>query len=87
VTPAARRLAPYFALCFLAQIWPLAAVANRIEPRLLGLPFLFFWYVLWVLLIFVGVLLLYLLREPDRGDPEAPPGPGEPGASEVGASG
>lgn len=50
---------PYFALCFLAQIWPLAGVANRIEPRILGLPFFLSWYVIWVFLIFLGLLVLY----------------------------
>jgi len=59
---------PYFALCFLAQIWPLASAANRIEPRILGLPFFLFWYVLWVLLIFVGVLLLYRGSLGDRAE-------------------
>jgi len=50
---------PYFGLCFLAQIWPLAGAANRIEPQIAGLPFFLSWYVIWVLLIFVGLLLLY----------------------------
>jgi hypothetical protein len=49
----------YFLVCTLAMIWPGAVVANRIEPIILGLPFFFFWYVLWVFLVFVGTLILY----------------------------
>jgi hypothetical protein len=49
----------YFAVCFLAQIWPLAGVANRIEPFVLGLPFFFFWYIAWALVIFLGFVITY----------------------------
>lgn len=52
----------YFLVCTLAMIWPGAVVANRIEPMILGLPFLFFWYVAWVFLVFVGTLILYRLE-------------------------
>lgn len=52
----------YFLVCTLAMIWPGAVVANRIEPIILGLPFLFFWYVAWVFLVFVGTLILYRLE-------------------------
>lgn len=62
MTPITRRLVPWFALCFLAQIWPLASLANRVEPRILGLPFFLFWYVAWVLLIFLGIVVLYVGR-------------------------
>lgn len=50
----------HFILCTLAMIWPGALFANRIEPTVLGLPFLFFWYVLWMLILFVGMWLAYL---------------------------
>lgn len=50
----------YFTLCILAFIWPLATVANSIEPKVAGLPFLFVWFLIWVGLIFVGGLVMYL---------------------------
>lgn len=52
----------YFLVCTLAMIWPGAVIANRIEPMILGLPFLFFWYVFWVFAVFVGTLILYRLE-------------------------
>ena len=52
----------YFFICTLAMIWPGAVIANRIEPMILGLPFLFFWYVAWVFMVFLGTLILYRLE-------------------------
>lgn len=52
----------YFLICVLAMIWPGAVIANRIEPFVLGLPFFFFWYVLWVFVVFVGTFILYRLE-------------------------
>lgn len=52
----------YFLICTLAMIWPGAAIANRIEPMILGLPFFFFWYVTWVFMVFVGTVILYRLE-------------------------
>lgn len=52
----------YFLVCTIAMIWPGAVVANRVEPMVLGLPFFFFWYVLWVFMVFVGALILYRLE-------------------------
>ncbi len=53
----------YLLLCFLAQIWPIATLANRIEPRVMGLPFLFAWYVGGVFAVFAGLLLLYIIEK------------------------
>lgn len=53
-------LTVHFTLCTLAMIWPGALIANRIEPTVFGLPFLFFWYILWMLILFVGMWLAYL---------------------------
>lgn len=50
----------YFVVCFAANVWPLATYANRIEPMVFGLPFFFFWGVMWVVLVFFGVLGMYL---------------------------
>jgi len=50
----------YFTLCLMAFIWPIAGIANKIEPTIGGLPFFFAWYILWVLLIFGGSVVMYL---------------------------
>ena len=41
---------PYHALAFLPMLGLLGGVwfANRVEPYVLGLPFLLFWIVMWV---------------------------------------
>lgn len=57
----------YFLVCTLAMIWPGAVVANRVEPIILGLPFLFFWYVAWVFMVFVGCVILYRLEYGGKG--------------------
>ena len=48
-SPAAR-LRPYHVLALLPALGLLGGVtfANRVEPYVLGLPFLLFWVVLWV---------------------------------------
>lgn len=66
----------YFGACLLAQVWPSAAWANRVEPRVMGLPFLFFWYVAGILAVFAGLLVLYLLERAEAaGDLHAEAGP------------
>lgn len=52
----------YYLVCVLAVTWPGALVANRVEPMILGLPFFFFWYVAWALMMFAGMLALYRLE-------------------------
>lgn len=46
-------------LIFLPTIFPLFAIANRVEPIILGLPFSFFWVVLWIVIAFSALLVLY----------------------------
>jgi hypothetical protein len=46
----------------LAQ-WPALALANRIEPRILGMPFLYAWL---LLLYLVAIFLLVRAAWPDR---------------------
>jgi hypothetical protein len=58
----------YFVLCFLALMWPIAGLANRVEPYVLGMPFFFFWYVLWAFLVFVGCLVTYRWEYGDGGE-------------------
>lgn len=52
-------------LAFLPTIFPVFAVANRVEPFVFGLPFSFFWVVAWILLVFSLLLVMYLI-DPDR---------------------
>ncbi|MDW5378501.1 DUF3311 domain-containing protein [Halomonas sp. HP20-15] len=56
----------HFVLCTLAMIWPGALIANRIEPTVFGLPFLFFWYILWMLVLFAGLWTAYRVRHGGR---------------------
>lgn len=46
-------------LVFLPTIFPVFAVANRVDPIILGLPFAFFWVVLWIAIAFSALLVLY----------------------------
>ena len=52
-------------LAFLPTIFPIFSFANRVEPFVFGLPFVFFWVVLWILVVFSLLLLMYLM-DPDR---------------------
>lgn len=58
----------YFLVCFVANVWPVASIANRIEPFILGLPFFIFWTVLWSLLIFAGIVALYVSEQTRETD-------------------
>jgi len=78
-------LAALPAVCMLGG----APFANRVEPYVLGLPFLLFWIVLWVVLTSGVMALVYTLdaaagraAEPPgvARDDVARPGPGEEGA-------
>ncbi len=51
----------FFIICFLFQVFPLAEIANRPTPIVLGMPFLMFWIVMWIMIEFVGVIILYYL--------------------------
>lgn len=53
----ARILAAVFYACFLAAVtWPGMIPFNRARPFVLGLPFSFFWVVLWIV---AGGLVLF----------------------------
>jgi len=48
----------FVAVCLAALVWPVYAWAGeRIEPRVLGLPFALTWNVGWVVASFVALLL------------------------------
>ncbi|MCH2113842.1 MAG: hypothetical protein MK171_02865 [Pirellulales bacterium] len=49
----------YFALLLAGFLWPGMLIANRVEPFVLGLPFLMFWFVLLIVIQAVSLLLLY----------------------------
>lgn len=62
-------LGAYALVCILSLIWPgYAAIGNRVEPFVLGLPLSLAWNVGWALVTF-GVLLAYhFLRQASRED-------------------
>lgn len=45
-------------LYVLALTWPGIEPFNRIEPLVLGLPFVLFWICVWIVLVGVGFALL-----------------------------
>ncbi len=49
----------YFLICLLAIIWPVVSFVNFVYPLVLGLPFLMFWYVLWNLMVVIGLVITY----------------------------
>ena len=46
------------------------AFANRVEPFVLGMPFILFWIVAWVLLTSVIMAIVYRLDPTNREDGE-----------------
>ena len=54
-------------LLFLLMIFPLYAVANRVFPLVLGLPFGLFWIVLLEAIAFVVLCVFYRLEHSDGG--------------------
>lgn len=56
-------LIPFSAVCFSVPLW------DRIYPRVFGLPFNFFWLILWLFLTSLFMWAAYGLEEP-------PPPPG-----------
>lgn len=55
-------LIPYLAACFSVALW------DRIHPFVLGLPFNFFWLLLWLLLTPVCMWGAYVLETPRSPD-------------------
>lgn len=52
---------------FLLLIFPLFELVNRPTPIILGLPFSFFWVILWIFITFVALIVLYLI-DPDKNE-------------------
>jgi hypothetical protein len=55
-------LIPFGAVCFSVSLW------DRIHPIVFGLPFNFFWLILWALLTPPFLWASYLLDPPDDGE-------------------
>ncbi|MEM9691631.1 MAG: hypothetical protein AAGA56_03740 [Myxococcota bacterium] len=57
-------LGGYYLLCLVALTWPgYAAVGNRLQPYLLGLPPSLVWNIGWVALSFVVLLSYHLTHD------------------------
>ncbi len=67
--PPAARLRPYHLLALLPTVGLLGGVtfANRVEPYVLGLPFLLFWVVSWVVTTSV---IMAIITSLDSGQPD-----------------
>lgn len=64
-------LIPFIATCFSVSLW------DRIYPIVFGLPFNFFWLILWLLLTPLIMWGAYRLEEPrTRGDRDKQDGAG-----------
>jgi len=55
----------FFGVTFLGYIWPGVTLANRIEPYILGFPFLFAWFIGLVLVQFAGLLVIHFTGDQD----------------------
>ena len=64
LTPKARRVylavLVYFAVVFLAMIWPVVTLFSRARPLILGLPFFLFYLAVLLLASFAVLLALFL---------------------------
>ena len=64
----------YFALSVASLVWPIYPwLGNRIEPRILGLPFSLLWVLIVIASNFVVLVALFRARViDDRSDEEQP---------------
>ena len=63
----------YIVVCvatLLPVIFPVFEIANRSTPLILGLPFSFFWVILWIVLVFIAVGVLYAIDPQRKADQE-----------------
>lgn len=63
--PTRRLFGAFLLLTFAGFLWPLNLIGNRVEPIVLGLPFLLFWFVALILAQFFALVALYLLEGRD----------------------
>lgn len=62
----------YILVCvipFLLLVFPFFEIGNRATPIVLGLPFSFFWVILWILVTFIALVILYRY-DPDQDEEE-----------------
>lgn len=52
---------------FLMLVFPFFEIGNRATPIVMGLPFSFFWVILWIVITFVALIVLYFL-DPDNAE-------------------
>ncbi|MCM3595732.1 DUF3311 domain-containing protein [Metabacillus idriensis] len=50
---------------FMMLVFPFFELGNRATPIILGLPFSFFWVILWIVITFVALIGLYFL-DPEK---------------------
>lgn len=55
---------------FLMLVFPLFEIGNRATPLVMGLPFSFFWVILWIVITFVALIVLYRM-DPDNKEEDA----------------
>jgi uncharacterized membrane protein len=48
-------------------VFPFFEIANRATPIIFGLPFSFFWVILWIVITFVSLVVLYRF-DPDQDE-------------------
>jgi hypothetical protein len=56
-------------VALLMLIYPIFSIANRVTPLVFGLPFAFFWVILWIVITFAIVLFLFRI-DPDKYEQE-----------------
>ncbi|WNS74999.1 DUF3311 domain-containing protein [Bacillus sp. DTU_2020_1000418_1_SI_GHA_SEK_038] len=54
---------------FLMLVFPGFELGNRATPIIMGLPFSFFWVLLWIVITFVALIILYRL-DPEKDEEE-----------------
>ena len=55
-----------FAICILMTQWPMITFVNKIEPMILGLPFVLAWVLFWII-IGTGILLIGAITNYGKG--------------------
>lgn len=60
-----------YLLTLCALTWPVLAMVDRLEPRILGLPFHLAWFAGWILVSFVTLVIVD--RFESRADDDASP--------------
>nr|WP_263326659.1 DUF3311 domain-containing protein [Neobacillus sp. Marseille-Q6967] len=50
---------------FMMLIFPFYELGNRATPIVMGLPFSFFWVILWIVITFAALIGLYFV-DPDK---------------------